>query len=146
MYQVRSDMDQSEFPVPVLTHITFPVLGYDDEMPEEETPDGAQIIKVRCAPTGAAGAICAPRARLYVCKHEPSRFLYVCKHVPLAWCRHTAKPRGNEVRVKVEKAAKAKKKKDPSPLEAELSASDSGEDKPTADKDDTEDDNAASSD
>jgi hypothetical protein len=139
-------MDQSEFPVPVLTHITFPVLGYDDEMPEEETPDGAQIIKVRCAPTGAAGAICAPRARLYVCKHEPSRFLYVCKHVPLAWCRHTAKPRGNEVRVKVEKAAKAKKKKDPSPLEAELSASDSGEDKPTADKDDTEDDNAASSD
>jgi hypothetical protein len=151
-------MDQSEFPVPVLTHITFPVLGYDDEMPEEETPDGAQIIKVRCAPTGAAGAICAPRARLYVCKHEPSRFLYVCKHVPLAWCRHTAKPRGNEVRVKVEKAAKAKKKKDLSPLEAEkkkkdlspleaeLSASDSGEDKPTADKDDTEDDNAASSD
>ena len=135
-------MDQSEFPVPVLTHITFPVLGYDDEMPEEETPDGAQIIKVRCAPTGAAGAICAPRARLYVCKHEPSRFLYVCKHVPLAWCRNTAKPRGNEVRVKVEKAAKAKKKKDPSPLEAELSASDSGEDKPTADKDDTEDDNA----
>ena len=139
-------MDQSEFPVPVLTHITFPVLGYDDEMPEEETPDGAQIIKVRCAPTGAAGAICAPRARLYVCKHEPSKFLYVCKHVPLAWCRHTAKPRGNEVRVKVEKAAKAKKKKDLSPLEAELSASDSGEDKPTADKDDTEDDNAASSD
>ena len=139
-------MDQSEFPVPVLTHITFPVLGYDDEMPEEETPDGAQIIKVRCAPTGAAGAICAPRARLYVCKHEPSRFLYVCKHVPLAWCRHTAKPRGNEVRVKVEKAAKAKKKKDLSPQEAELSASDSGEDKPTADKDDTEDDNAASSD
>ena len=139
-------MDQSEFPVPVLTHITFPVLGYDDEMPEEETPDGAQIIKVRCAPTGAAGAICAPRARLYVCKHEPSRFLYVCKHVPLAWCRHTAKPRGNEVRVKVEKAAKAKKKKDLSPQEAELSASDSGEDKPTADKDDTEDDNAASGD
>ena len=139
-------MDHSEFPVPVLTHITFPVLGYDDEMPEEETPDGAQIIKVRCAPTGAAGAICAPRARLYVCKHEPSRFLYVCKHVPLAWCRHTAKPRGNEVRVKVEKAAKAKKKKDLSPQEAELSASDSGEDKPTADKDDTEDDNAASSD
>ena len=139
-------MDQSEFPVPVLTHITFPVLGYDDEMPEEETPDGAQIIKVRCAPTGAAGAICAPRARLYVCKHDPSRLLYVCKHVPLAWCRHTAKPRGNEVRVKVEKAAKAKKKKDLSPQEAELSASDSGEDKPTADKDDTEDDNAASSD
>ena len=138
-------MDQSEFPVPVLTHITFPVLGYDDEMPEEETPDGAQIIKVRCAPTGAAGAICAPRARLYVCKHEPSRFLYVCKHVPLAWCTHTAKPRGNEVRVKVEKAAKAEKKS-LSPLEAELSASDSGEDKPTADKDDTEDDNAASSD
>ena len=138
-------MDQSEFPVPVLTHITFPVLGYDDEMPEEDSPDGAQIIKVRCAPTGAAGAICAPRARLYVCKHEPSRFLYVCKHVPLAWCRHTAKPRGNEVRVKVEKAAKAKKKS-LSPLEAELSASDSGEDKPTADKDDTEDDNAASSD
>ena len=100
-------MDQSEFPVPVLTHITFPVLGYDDEMPEEETPDGAQIIKVRCAPTGAAGAICAPRARLYVCKHEPSGFVYVCKHVPLAWCRNTAKPRGNEVRVKVEKAARS---------------------------------------
>ena len=139
-------MDQSEFPVPVLTHITFPVLGYDDEMLTEDTPDGAQIIKVRCAPTGAAGAICAPRARLYVCKHEPSGFVYVCKHVPLAWCRNTAKPRGNEVRVKVEKAAKAKKKKDLSPQEAELSASDSGEDKPTADKDDTEDDNAASSD
>ena len=143
-------MDQSEFPVPVLTHITFPVLGYDDEMPEEETPDGAQIIKVRCAPTGAAGAICAPRARLYVCKHEPSRFLYVCKHVPLAWCRHTAKPRGNGVRVKGEKPAKAtKKKKDLSPLEAPtLSESDSGsgEDKPTADQEDTEDDKAASSD
>ena len=46
MRQVRSDMDQSEFPVPVLTHITFPVLGYDDEMPTEDTPDGAEIIGV----------------------------------------------------------------------------------------------------
>ena len=143
-------MDQSEFPVPVLTHITFPVLGYDDEMPTEDTPDGAEIIKVRCAPTGAAGAICAPRARLYVCKHEPSGFVYGCKHESLAWCRGIAKPRGNGVRVKVEKPAKAtKKKKSLSPLEAPtLSESDSGsgEEKPTADKDDTEDDNAASSD
>ena len=139
-------MDLSEFPLPVLAHITFPVLGYDDEMLTEDTPDGAEIIKVRCAPTGAAGAICAPRAGLNVCKHEPSGFVYGCKHESLAWCRGVARPRGNGVRVKVEKAAKAKKKKDLSPLEAELSASDSGEDKPTADKDDTEDDNAASSD
>ena len=141
-------MDQSEFPVPVLTHITFPVLGYDDEMPTEDTPDGAEIIKVRCAPTGAAGAICAPRARLYVCKHEPSGFVYGCKHESLAWCRGIAKPRGNGVRVKVEKPAKAtKKKKSLSPLEApNLSESESGEEKTTADKDDTEDDNAASSD
>lgn len=143
-------MDLSEFPLPVLAHITFPVLGYDDEMPTEDTPDGAEIIKVRCAPTGAAGAICAPRARLYVCKHEPSGFVYVCKHESLAWCRGIAKPRGNGVRVKVEKPAKAtKKKKDLSPLEApNLSSSDSGsgEENPTADKDDTEDDNPASSD
>ena len=143
-------MDLSEFPLPVLSHITFPVLGYDDEMPTEDTPDGADIIKVRCALTGAAGAICAPRARLYVCKHEQSGFVYGCKHVSLAWCRNTAKPRGNEVRVKVEKPAKAtKKKKDLSPLEAPtLSESDSGsgEDKPTADQEDTEDDKAASSD
>ena len=141
-------MDQSEFPLPVLAHITFPVLGYDDEMPTEDTPDGAEIIKVRCAPTGAAGAICAPRARLYVCKHEPSGFVYVCKHESLAWCRGIAKPRGNGVRVKVEKPAKAtKKKKDLSPLEApNLSESESGEEKTTADKEDTEDDNAASSD
>ena len=137
-------MDLSEFPLPVLAHITFPVLGYDDEMPTEDTPDGAEIIKVRCAPTGAAGAICAPRARLYVCKHEPSRFLYVCKHVPLAWCRHTAKPRGNEVRVKVEKPAKATKKS-LSPLEGDLSESDSDEEKPTADKDDTEVDGVVNS-
>jgi hypothetical protein len=144
-------MDLSEFPVPVLAHITFPVLGYDDEMPTEDTPDGAEIIKVRCAPTGAAGAICAPRAGLNVCKHEPSGFVYGCKHESLAWCRGIAKPRGNGVRVKVEKPAKAtKKKKDLSPLEhqATLSESDSGsgEEKPTADKDDTEDDNPASSD
>ena len=72
MRQVRSDMDQSEFPVTAVPHITYPVLGYGDEMPWEDTPDGAQIIKVRCAPTGAAGAICAPCARLYVCKHEPT--------------------------------------------------------------------------
>ena len=143
-------MDVSEFPVPVLTHITFPVLGYDDEMPTEDTPDGAEIIKVRCAPTGAAGAICAPRARLYVCKHEPSGFVYVCKHESLAWCRGIAKPRGNGVRVKVEKPAKAtKKKKDLSPLEAPTlseSESESAEEKTTADKEDTEDDNPASSD
>ena len=140
-------MDQSEFPVPVLAHITFPVLGYDDEMPTEDTPDGAEIIKVRCAPTGAGGAICAPRAGLNVCKHEPSGFVYGCKHESLAWCRGIAKPRGNGVRVKVEKPAKAtKKKKSLSTLEADLSESDSGEEKPTADKDDTEDDNAASSD
>ena len=143
-------MDVSEFPVPVLTHITFPVLGYDDEMPTDDTPDGAEIIKVRCAPTGAGGAICAPRAGLNVCKHEPSGFVYGCKHESLAWCRGIAKPRGNGVRVKVEKPAKAtKKKKDSSPLEAPtLSESDSGsgEDKPTADQEDTEDDKAASSD
>ena len=143
-------MDLSEFPLPVLAHITFPVLGYDDEMPTEDTPDGAEIIKVRCAPTGAGGAICAPRAGLNVCKHEPSGFVYGCKHESLAWCRGIAKPRGNGVRVKVEKPAKAtKKKKDSSPLEAPtLSESDSGsgEDKPTADQEDTEDDKAASSD
>ena len=140
-------MDLSEFPVPVLAHITFPVLGYDDEMPTEDTPDGAEIIKVRCAPTGAGGAICAPRAGLNVCKHEPSGFVYGCKHESLAWCRGIAKPRGNGVRVKVEKPAKAtKKKKSLSTLEADLSESDSGEEKPTADKDDTEDDNPASSD
>ena len=143
-------MDQSEFPLPVLAHITFPVLGYDDEMPTEDTPDGAEIIKVRCAPTGAAGAICAPRAGLNVCKHEPSGFVYVCKHESLAWCRGIAKPRGNGVRVKVEKPAKAtKKKKDLSPLEApdlSSSESESGEEKTTADKEDTEDDNPASSD
>ena len=144
-------MDQSEFPLPVLAHITFPVLGYDDEMPTEDTPDGAEIIKVRCAPTGAGGAICAPRAGLNVCKHEPSGFVYGCKHESLAWCRGVARPRGNGVRVKVEKPAKATKKKtkDLSPLEAPtLSESDSGsgEDKPTADQEDTEDDKAASSD
>ena len=144
-------MDLSEFPLPVLAHITFPVLGYDDEMPTEDTPDGAEIIKVRCAPTGAGGAICAPRAGLNVCKHEPSGFVYGCKHESLAWCRGVARPRGNGVRVKVEKPAKAtKKKKDSSPLEhqATLSESDSGsgEDKPTADQEDTEDDKAASSD
>ena len=122
-------MDQSEFPVPVLAHITFPVLGYDDEMPTEDTPDGAEIIKVRCAPTGAAGAICAPRAGLNVCKHEPSGLVYGCKHESLAWCRGIARFRGNGVRVKVEKPAKAtKKKKDLSPLEHQvtLSESDSG--------------------
>ena len=145
-------MDQSEFPVPVLTHITFPVLGYDDEMPTDETPDGARIIKVRCAPTGAAGAICAPRAGLNVCKHEPSGFVYGCKHESLAWCRGVARPRGNGVRVKVEKPAKAtkKKKKDLSPLEHKASLSESesesAEEKTTADKEDTEDDNPASSD
>ena len=145
-------MDLSEFPLPVLSHITFPVLGYDDEMPTDDTPDGAEIIKVRCAPTGAGGAICAPRAGLNVCKHEPSGFVYGCKHESLAWCRGVARPRGNGVRVKVEKPAKATKKKtkDLSPLEhkASLSESDSGsgEDKPTADQEDTEDDKAASSD
>ena len=145
-------MDQSEFPVPVLTHITFPVLGYDDEMPTEDTPDGAEIIKVRCAPTGAGGAICAPRAGLNVCEHEPSGFVYGCKHESLAWCRGIARPRGNGVRVKVEKPAKAtkKKKKDLSPLEHQASLSESesesAEEKTTADKEDTEDDNPASSD
>ena len=143
-------MDLSEFPLPVLAHITFPVLGYDDEMPTDDTPDGAEIIKVRCAPTGAGGAICAPRAGLNVCKHEPSGFVYGCKHESLAWCRGVARPRGNGVRVKVEKPAKAtkKKKKDLSPLEhqASLSESESGEEKTTADKEDTEDDNPASSD
>jgi hypothetical protein len=145
-------MDQSEFPLPVLAHITFPVLGYDDEMPTEDTPDGAEIIKVRCAPTGAGGAICAPRAGLNVCKHEPSGFVYGCKHESLAWCRGIARPRGNGVRVKVEKPAKAtkKKKKDLSPLEHKASLSESesesAEEKTTADKEDTEDDNPASSD
>ena len=145
-------MDLSEFPLPVLAHITFPVLGYDDEMPTEDTPDGAEIIKVRCAPTGAGGAICAPRAGLNVCKHEPSGFVYGCKHESLAWCRGIARPRGNGVRVKVEKPAKAtkKKKKDLSPLEHKASLSESesesAEEKTTADKEDTEDDNPASSD
>jgi hypothetical protein len=145
-------MDLSEFPLPVLAHITFPVLGYDDEMPTEDTPDGAEIIKVRCAPTGAGGAICAPRAGLNVCKHEPSGFVYGCKHESLAWCRGIARPRGNGVRVKVEKPAKAtkKKKKDLSPLEHQASLSESesesAEEKTTADKEDTEDDNPASSD
>ena len=145
-------MDVSEFPVPVLTHITFPVLGYDDEMPTDDTPDGAEIIKVRCAPTGAGGAICAPRAGLNVCKHEPSGFVYGCKHESLAWCRGIARPRGNGVRVKVEKPAKATKKKtkDLSPLEHKASLSESesesAEEKTTADKEDTEDDNPASSD
>ena len=145
-------MDLSEFPLPVLAHITFPVLGYDDEMPTEDTPDGAEIIKVRCAPTGAGGAICAPRAGLNVCKHEPSGFVYGCKHESLAWCRGIARPRGNGVRVKVEKPAKATKKKtkDLSPLEHKASLSESesesAEEKTTADKEDTEDDNPASSD
>ena len=133
-------MDLSEFPLPVLAHITFPVLGYDDEMPTDDTPDGAEIIKVRCAPTGAGGAICAPRAGLNVCKHEPSGFVYGCKHESLAWCRGIAKPRGNGVRVKVEKPAKATK------ASLAESESESGEEKTTADKEDTEDDNPASSD
>ena len=142
-------MDLSEFPLPVLAHITFPVLGYDDEMPTEDTPDGAEIIKVRCAPTGAGGAICAPRAGLNVCKHEPSGFVYGCKHESLAWCRGVARPRGNGVRVKVEKPAKATKKKTKD-LEHKASLSESesesDEEKTTADKEDTEDDNPASSD
>ena len=133
-------MDQSEFPLPVLAHITFPVLGYDDEMPTEDTPDGAEIIKVRCAPTGAGGAICAPRAGLNVCKHEPSGFVYGCKHESLAWCRGIARFRSNGVRIKVEKPAKAPK------ASLSESESESGEEKTTADKEDTEDDNPASSD
>ena len=41
---------------------------------------------------------------------QASSYMFANMHVPLAWCRNTAKPRGNEVRVKVKKPAKATKK------------------------------------
>ena len=74
MRQVRNDLDMSEFPVPVVFHITYPVMGYGDETPTEDSPEGATIIKARCAPTGTTGVICAPSARRYVCTHVATGF------------------------------------------------------------------------